>query len=349
MKKLLTGILAAAMTMGLFTGCGGGGAASSAAPSPSAASPASSVNEPSAPEPPKADFPKKNIDLIVPQNAGGDTDLIARTLASLVEKDLGVSIVINNVPGGSTSIGLQQLKESEADGYTILCNATNISLIKPSGIADIDSTDFQPICGVNKESCYVVVRADDERFGTFEDLVAYAKANPGKLNLGTGQAGGVWYLAAVALGLQCGIENNIIPNPGGIAGVGLTLLNGDVDLAVISLGSNAASVEAGEMKLLACFSEERTEAYPDVPTIKELGHDLVINSNRGFLAPKGTPAEVVDILEQSFLKAADSQEYRDFMDSIHSGIMRLSAVEYGELMSSEDALYAELIEAANLG
>lgn len=179
--------------------------------------------------------------------------------------------------------------------------------------------------------------------------MSYAKANPGKLNLGTGQAGGVWYLAAVALGLQCGIENNIIPNPGGIAGVGLTLMNGDVDLAVISLGSNAANVEAGEMKLLACFSDERTEAYPDVPTIKELGYDVVINSNRGFIAPKGTPPEVVSILETAFLKATESKEYKDFMDGIHSGISHLSAGKYGELMASEDALYAELIESANLG
>ena len=179
-----------------------------------------------------------------------------------------------------------------------------------------------------------------------EEFVAYAKEHPGELNVGTGQAGGVWALACTAFEQGAGIDLNIVANAGGIAQVGLTLLNGDVDCAIISLGTNTMYVASGEMKLLNNFSAERTEAYPDVPTAIECGYDIEVTSNRGFLAPKDTPQEIIDILEAAFLEAIESQEYQDFLTNMNSGYMCLNAEDYAAMMAEEDVLYTELFASS---
>ena len=295
------------------------------------------------------DFPTGTITMIVPQDPGGDTDLIARQVANIVQEQQGWTITISNQPGGSTSVGLLQLQAAKPDGYTVLCNATNLSLLKPQNIADIDSSDFAPIAGCNSESCYLIVRGDEDRFTTLDEFIAYAKEHPGELNVGTGQAGGVWALAVTAFEQGAGIDLNMVANSGGIAQVGLTLLNGDVDCAIISLGTNTTYVDSGEMKLLNNFSEERTEAYPDVPTAKESGYDFVGTSIRGFLAPKDTPQEVLDILEDAFMQAIESDEYKEFLTNMNSGYMALTADEYAAMMAEEDAFYADLFAASGAG
>lgn len=292
------------------------------------------------------DYPTGTITMIVPQDPGGDTDLIARQVANLVQEKQGWTITISNQPGGSTSVGLLQLQAAKPDGYTLLCNATNLSLLKPQSIADIDSSDFAAIAGCNSESCYLIIRGDEDRFSTLDEFIAYAKEHPGELNVGTGQAGGVWALAVTAFEQGAGIDLNMVANSGGIAQVGLTLLNGDVDCAIISLGTNTTYVDSGEMKLLNNFSEERTEAYPDVPTAKESGYDIVITSNRGFIAPKDTPQEIIDILEAAFMEAIESDEYKEFLTNMNSGYMCLDAEGYANMMAEEDVLYTELFESS---
>ena len=318
MKKLLCLLLALSLVFA-FAACGTGGEGSS------------------------TDFPTSPITMIVPQDPGGDTDLIARQVASIVEQNEGWTVTISNQPGGSTSVGLLQLQAANPDGYTILCNATNLSLLKPQDIADIDSSDFAAIAGCNSEACYLIVRGDEDRFTTMEEFVAYAKEHPGELNVGTGQAGGVWALACTAFEQGAGIDLNIVANAGGIA------QNGDVDCAIISLGTNTMYVESGEMKLLNNFSAERTEAYPDVPTAIECGYDIEVTSNRGFLAPKDTPQEIIDILEAAFLKAIESEEYQTFLENMNSGYMCLNAEDYAAMMAEEDAFYTELFAASTEG
>lgn len=335
MKKLLCLLLALTLVFALAA-CG---------EEPAAEDDPGDTTESSAPAA-DVDFPTSPITMIVPQDPGGDTDLIARQVASIVEQNEGWTVTISNQPGGSTSVGLLQLQAANPDGYTILCNATNLSLLKPQDIADIDSSDFAAIAGCNSESCYLIVRGDEDRFTTMEEFVAYAKEHPGELNVGTGQAGGVWALACTAFEQGAGIDLNIVANAGGIAQVGLTLLNGDVDCAIISLGTNTMYVDSGEMKLLNNFSAERTEAYPDVPTALECGYDIEITSNRGFLAPKDTPQEILDILEAAFLEAIESQEYQDFLTNMNSGYMCLNAEDYAAMMAEEDVLYTELFASS---
>lgn len=335
MKKLLCLLLALTLVFALAA-CG---------EEPAAEDDPGDTTESSAPVA-DVDFPTSPITMIVPQDPGGDTDLIARQVASIVEQNEGWTITISNQPGGSTSVGLLQLQAANPDGYTILCNATNLSLLKPQDIADIDSSDFAAIAGCNSESCYLIVRGDEDRFTTMEEFVAYAKEHPGELNVGTGQAGGVWALACTAFEQGAGIDLNIVANAGGIAQVGLTLLNGDVDCAIISLGTNTMYVESGEMKLLNNFSAERTEAYPDVPTAIECGYDIEVTSNRGFLAPKDTPQEILDILEAAFLKAIESEEYQTFLENMNSGYMCLNAEDYAAMMAEEDVLYTELFASS---
>lgn len=293
-------------------------------------------------------YPTDNITMIIPQGLGGGSDLIARSIGMEMEKTLGVSMIYENLGGGSTSIGMEQLADSEPDGYTIGMAMTNLATLTTLGYSDLTCDDFEPIGAVVYDAATILIRTDDERFSNVEELIAYAKDHPGELNWGTGGAGGMWYLAILALCNEAGIEVNIVPNSGGGTGVGLALANGDIDVAVLSPVDCMSQIDAGQIFPIMSMTEERMAAFPDTPTAQELGYDLVILSTRGFVAPKGTPQEVLDVLEEAVKTAAESESYREFIDNMASNWFYLDADEYYEHMKEEEEIYIPLLEQAGL-
>lgn len=176
MKKLFAILVSAVMLLSA-AGCGAsGGAATDEQDNAEAA----------------VDFPKENITMIIPQGLGGGSDLIARTLASELEKNLGVSVICKNVDGGSTSIGLQELADSNPDGYTIAMTMTNLATLSALGYSELTRDDFESICAVNYDAATIMIRADEDRFTDLPSLIEYSKAHPGELDWGTGAAGGIW-------------------------------------------------------------------------------------------------------------------------------------------------------------
>lgn len=294
------------------------------------------------------DFPSKNITMIIPQDLGGGSDLIARTLAAEMENALGVSIICENVTGGSTSIGLQQLADSNPDGYTIALSMTNLAALSTLGYSELTRDDFESIAAVNYDAATVLIRTDEDRFTDLESLIAYAQAHPGELNWGTGAAGGMWHLAILTLCNAADIEVNIVPDAGGGTGVGQALANGDVDVAVFSPVDCMSQIEAGEITPIVSMTEERMESFQEVPTAIELGYDITTLSTRGFLAPKGTPDEVIDVLEDAVKKAVESDSYKEFISSMASNIYWLDSQEYYNFMGEEVELYVPLLEQAGL-
>lgn len=294
------------------------------------------------------DFPKDNITMIIPQGLGGGSDLIARSIGMEMEKALGVSMIYENQDGGSTSIGMEQLAASDPDGYTIGMAMTNLATLTTLGYSDLTCDDFEPIGAVVFDAATILIRTDDERFSNMDELIAYAKDHPGELNWGTGGAGGMWHLAILALCNETGIQVNIVPNSGGGTGVGLALANGDIDVAVFSPVDCMAQIDAGQIFPIMSMTEERMTAFPDVPTAQELGYDLVILSTRGFVAPKGTPQEVLDVLEAAVKTAAESDAYREFIDNMASNWFYLDADEYYAHMKEEEETYIPLLKQAGL-
>lgn len=306
-------------------------------------------NSPGSGEPnASTDYPSKTIEVILPVSAGGDTDLQARKLFPLVEETLGETMIINNMPGGASAVGLQQLAQSSPDGYTLLFTSVNHALVKAAGYADLTYEDFEVVCSCYTESCQIIIRGDDERYSNYEEFVEYAKSHPGELTIGTGAAGGVWHLAAIKIFNELGVDCEIIGSNGGAAGVGLTLLNGDIDAAVISSSTYQDYFKSGEMKLIATCAPERESYYPDVPTLSELGLDVQIESVRGILAPKGTPDDVLNILESAFETAVNSEEYADYCHDNMAEPLFMNSEEYTAYCAEELELYSQLVVDAGL-
>lgn len=296
----------------------------------------------------KTDFPKDNITMIIPQGIGGGSDLIARCLASEVEKTLGVSVICQNLEGGSTSIGLQSLFDSNPDGYTICMSMTNLSMLSTQGISELTYNDFESICAVNYDAASIMIRTNDDRFNDIDSFIAYAKAHPGELNWGTGAAGGMWHLAILSFCNAAGIQVNIVPNSGGGTGVGLALTNGDIDAAVFSPVDTMAYIVSNDIKPIVSMTEDRMASFPDVPTAIECGYDVITLSTRGFLAPKGTPAEVIDILESAFKQAVESESFKTFIENMASNILWLSSEEYETYMQGEVDRYVPILLSSGI-
>ncbi len=294
------------------------------------------------------DFPTENITMVIPQGLGGGSDLIGRTLATEMEKELGVSIIVENLDGGSTAIGMQRVADAEPDGYTIGMSITNLATLQTLGYSDLSYKDFEAICAANYDAAVIMIRTDDDRFSNFEELIEYCKAHPGESNWGTGAAGGMWHLAIMSLCNAADMEVNIVPNSGGGIGVGQSLVNGDIDVAVFSPVDCMAQIDAGQIFPVMSMTPDRMASFPDAPTAAECGYDIVCLATRGFVAPKGTPKEVIEVLEAAFEKAENSQAFGDFIGNMESNLFWLGAEDYCEFMQEEIDIYVPLLEQSGI-
>jgi len=250
-------------------------------------------------------FPSKPITLICPWPAGGGTDIHLRKIAELAAKRLGQAVVVENRPGGSGMNGPATMaKTARPDGYTISQLAITAFRIPHMQKVDWDPiNDFSYIVGLAGYTFGIVVKADSP-FKSFEDLIAYAKANPGKLSYATPGTGTSLHLAMEEIGVKAGVKFLHIPFKGYADGA-TALLGGHVMIQVDSTGW-ARQVDAGLLRLLATLGDRRTRW--NAPTVKELGIDTVSNSPYGFVGPKGMPPQVVKVLHDAFKAASDDPE-----------------------------------------
>ena len=251
--------------------------------------------------------PEENISTIVAYKAGSGTDTTARILSEYANKYLGQTMVIENLEGGSGSIGWTRLAESKNDGYTIgYVNLPTLASNIVEGLANYSMDDFIPIANHVKETSLIVVSAKSE-FNTLEDLVKYAKENPGVLKASTNGNKASNHIGAELFAQSAGFEYTPI-SYGGTADQLLALRQNEVDFTSAKEADIASMMD--EVKVLGVFSEERLEAFPDVPTLKESGYyDKWYGSARAIAAPKGTPAEVIKFYEEAFKQAMEDPDY----------------------------------------
>ena len=278
--------------------------------------------------------PDGPVTMIVSYKAGNGTDLTARILAQYAEKYVGQTIVIENVDGGSGSIGWSKLAQAEADGMTIgFINLPNFnsSIVKGLGTYTVD--DFTAICNHVTETSIVVVRADDSRFETIEDLVNYGKANDGKLIASTNGAQASNHIGAQAFANSAGFTYIDLPQ-GNTADELLSLRGGESDFCVVKVAD--ISGMQSEVRVLASFSAERLAEYPDVPTLGELGYyDQWLGSSRLVAAPAGVSAEVVAFYENAFKQAMEDAAYLEDASSFATDYQ--SAEDTAKLMAAQQA------------
>jgi tripartite-type tricarboxylate transporter receptor subunit TctC len=272
-------------------------------------------------------FPARPVTLIVPWPAGGTTDIGMRALATATEKHLGQTIVIENRPGGSGTLAPGQMAATaKPDGYTLTQIPITIFRFPFMTKTTFDpAKDFTYIVGVSGYTFGVVVK-NDAAWKTFPELLAEAKANPGKINYGTPGAGTSLHITMEQIAKRQGIQWTHVPFKGS-AETSNAVLGGHVHAVADSSGW-AQLVNGGQLRLLVTWGASRTKNWPTVPTLKDLGIDMVSNSPFGIAGPKGMDPSVVKVLHDAFGKGMREPAYAESMAKLDQELFYLNSADY---------------------
>ena len=252
-------------------------------------------------------FPSRPIRLVIAFPAAGPTDITMRQLAENAGKILGQPVVVENKPGAGGALPAIQLQSSAADGYTLAQIPLGVFRLPYTTKINWDPVkDISYILNVTGYAFGIVVPADGP-IKTWADFVAYARANPGKLTYGSTGTLTSPHLTTELIAQQLGIQLNHIPYKGS-ADLMASILGGNIMAAADSTGF-APQVAAGKLRVLNTWGDKRLEKFPDAPTLRELGINIVQNSPFGIGAPRGTPPEVVQRLHDAFKRAMEEPSY----------------------------------------
>jgi len=259
-----------------------------------------------------AEFPSKPVTLIVPWAPGGSTDVCLRVLADTTGKYLGQPIVVDNKPGGGGTVGgATMAATAKPDGYTVA--QIPISVIRYPYMMKVNwdtLKDFTYIIHLTGYTFGVVVKANAP-WKTWNEFIAYAKGNPGKVTYATPGAGTSLHITMETLAMKQGIKWIQVPMKGG-GETTPAVLGGHVTATADSTGW-APQVDAGELRLLVTWGNQRTKKWPNVPTLKELGYGIVSNSPFGIAGPKGMDPKVVKILHDAFKKGMEDPAFQKIL------------------------------------
>jgi tripartite-type tricarboxylate transporter receptor subunit TctC len=292
-------------------------------------------------------FPNRPVTLIVPFPAGGPTDIVLRALATATEKHLGQSIVIENRGGAGGTLGPGQMAaNSKPDGYTVSQLPIPVFRYPFMTKTSFDpAKDFTYIISLTGYTFGVVVRSDAP-WKTFPELIAYAKANPGKLNYGTPGAGTSLHITMEQIARQQGIKWTHVPFKGN-AESNTALLGGHIDVVADATGWGEL-VNAGKFRLLVTWGASRTRNWPDVPTLREVGIDLVSNSPFGLGGPAGLDPAVVKALHDAFKKGMEEPSYLAAMVTLDQEPFYLSSEDYRKFAMQQIEEQRDLVKELGL-
>jgi tripartite-type tricarboxylate transporter receptor subunit TctC len=257
-------------------------------------------------------YPSRPVTIVVPQAAGGANDTIARVLAQKLSEQTGQSFVVDNRPGAGGNVGTAAAAKARPDGYTVMLTADssmviNPSLYKSTGFDPLK--DFEPV-GPVATAGYALVATNTFPAKNVSELVALAKQQPGKINIGSAGNGTLNHLIGEMLAKQTGIDLVHVPYKGAAAAV-TDLIAGQVQVSVQSLPSSIAHIRSGKIKVLGVVNPKRVPALPEVPTIGETVRGFGATPWYGVFAPAGTPRAVVQQLNAEINKALDAKDVQE--------------------------------------
>ena len=295
-------------------------------------------------QPASAAWPEKQITLIVPWAAGGTTDILARTVADQLGRALGQPVLVDNKAGASGNIGSLAVVRAKPDGYTILFGSMSTHAMNPALMPNMPFkgvADFAPI-GLLAYVLNTMVVHPSIPANNVKELIAYAKANPGKLAYASAGAGSTNHLSAVLLEKLGGIEMLHVPYKGGAPAVTDTVA-GQTQLLFSAGTQTLPHVKAGKLKLLAVTEAKRSQLLADVPTVGETlaGYELAVWY--GAFAPPGTPREIVQRLNAEINKILLSAEVKAKMSAIGVDTATTTPEQFGAILVADEARYGKLI------
>ena len=301
------------------------------------------------PSPAEASFPDKPIKLVVPFAAGGSIDTMARLLADFMSKDLGKAVIIENKPGAGTIVGTEAVARSTPDGYTLLMGSPPF-ITNPSLHASLPFDTFKAFAPVALVARYfdIVVVSSKLPFESVADVIAYAKANPNKLNFGSPGIGTSVHLAGELFKSMAHVDMTHVPYKGTAPAI-TDLLSGQIQIMFSTVPGAASFIQGGQLRALAVTSAQRSTAFPDLPTVAEAGvPGFVVEGWYGLLAPAGTSAEIINLLNTSVAKAIRSQVFKIIESNEGLTFAPSSPEDFSRYLQSEAARWGDVIKDAHI-
>jgi len=294
-------------------------------------------------------FPVKPVQVVIPF-APGDTDNMLRPFLDKMGEFLGQSVIMTYKAGAGGGIGAGSVASSPPDGYTLVGTSQGSIVVVPTfnNAIKYSTESFAPIASISEGGFILVVKADSQ-WKTMQELIEYSKKNPKKINYTTSGAMGVTHLIAEIFADEAGIQWTHIPEKG--SGPAVTaLLGGHVQLSSAAIGPAMAHVRAGTLRALAVFSDKRLKAFPDVPTLKELGYKVEARALYGILAPKDTPKAVVDAIFLAAKKAGEKYQMQisDSLSALGAQPALLDPKEYAAYVADQKAMFTKAKQTLKL-
>jgi tripartite-type tricarboxylate transporter receptor subunit TctC len=294
-------------------------------------------------------FPDRTIKIVVPAGAGGPTDVLARLVANQLQTTFSQPAIVENRPGGGGSIGARLVAGADADGYTLLFGntATLATIPAVSRSTGYDPAKFAAVAKV-MDSYQVLVVSPDLPVKSVKELVAYAKANPGKLNYGAAGVGNITHLSGEFLKAKTGTDFVIVQYKSGAAALN-AIIAGEVQFAIDNVTAVRSFVSAGRLRALAVTSASRRPEFPDVPTMVEAGvPDYVVTSFFGIVAPGGTPKPVVAKLNDAINAGLKSAQFQTSLAALGAQAAPETSEQFQSLIATEAKKWNDLAAAANV-
>jgi tripartite-type tricarboxylate transporter receptor subunit TctC len=293
-------------------------------------------------------YPSRPVRIIVGFAPAGSTDIMARLIGQWLSERLGQSFVVENRPGAGTNIATEAVVRAPADGYTLLmvgsANAVNATLYDKLNFNFI--RDIAPVAGITVVPNVIVVHPSVPA-KTIPELIAYAKANPGKINIASGPIGGPGHVAAELFKMMTGADMLLVSYRGG--GPALTdLIAGQVQVMFPTTAASIEYVRAGRLRVLAVTAATRSEALPDIPTVGEFVPGYEASYWIGIGAPKATPAEIVDKLNAEINAALADPKMKSRLADLGGTVLPGSPAAFGKLIAEETEKWGNVIRALNI-
>jgi tripartite-type tricarboxylate transporter receptor subunit TctC len=295
-----------------------------------------------------SDWPLRPVSVIVPYAAGGNTDTMARMVSERLSAKLGRSFVVENVAGASGAIGAARVASAAPDGHTVIFASAAQIIIAPmvQKTSYDPQRDFVPV-SIFGAGPYILAVKSALPVATVQELVAYAKANPGKLNYASAGPGGIIHLATALFATRAGIELTHVPYKSGAPALN-GLLTGEIDIYFGNASELLQQASSGRVRLLAVSAPKRLPQIPDVPTVSEIYPDFQVSSWNGFLAPTGTSPAIVEALAQETRAAAQDPKIAEQLRSLGIEPSGANPQEFAQIITDERHFYRAAGKAAGL-
>lgn len=293
-------------------------------------------------------YPSKPIRIVAPFPPGGASDVVARLLAQKLQVAWGQPVIVENKPGANGNIGASFVAKSEPDGYTLLLMDLGSLIISPSIMSNLNysaTKDLAPVI-IAGYSPHILVVSNRVPAESFDELIAYAKANPGRLNFGE-TPGAITHLAGVLIAQKKNIDWKYIPYKGG-SQVIADLAGGQVDVAMNSFLATYPLVKGGKIKMLAVASPGRFKPIPNTPTLGESIPGYVTGSFQGVLAPAGTPQAIVKKLHDEITRIIATPEVKQRFEELGTEAVNRSPEEFGDWLGKEIAFWGKVVKDGNI-